>query len=708
MRDNVPKSLQEGPAIDRLWQSLPAAYQESVLGPAIPGWDTVATKRGRGQENMIDLTDVPVVFAKELAWLVWWTADDGSSIDTRRYSRIANFLRWASAEGQLLPGSLTDWPWEQWRPVLRSWVYLRLNRMISENSLNQIRPVFHLAQQALLPRITTAPWWHLDIWTPRCDPRIPIREKEPRDLSAIHWPSEPSSLWPAAKWQLSTQMSTGGLGWSTVVRKVGELVTWSRWIASVPSSADFFATSPGQLRAAAAGYRVWLDDPANRPRRRDTDHRRVKNDYFRAIDRFFSFMLDYREEAAAILEDPRWLGITEVHAAVWRNQQRPYTAPVRLQVDQFIDDTAMAQIAKCIPVLGAPLSEEITVELNGKVRSITGFSDPQAMRILLLQFLTGRRKSEILLMGSDPLTSVDGLGASDENIARMTYAQTKIDGAPNSILVNEAVVEVIRQQQGWLRTTFPDCDLPYLFVQRKGNRNGYRHYAADVYERTVRAFANTVQIHDSKGAVVDFNRTHRFRHTRMTKLAELNLPIHVLQRYAGHRSPTMSMHYVAQREEFAEQAFLATQKFYSDGRQFKFTTELHDGMHLFERADRFLPHGYCLLPPAQSCDKGNACLTCSDFVTDSSHLGTLKEQLLNSQDLLERRRTEFQSRTGHEMPDHNIWAQERLREIAALEQLIATLETEVSTAALRGGGTSARQQNAPVLFDPTKRRKAAQ
>jgi len=41
-------------------------------------------------------------------------------------------------------------------------------------------------------------------------------------------------------------------------------------------------------------------------------------------------------------------------------------------------------------------------------------------------------------------------------------------------------------------------------------------------------------------------------------------------------------------------------------------------MHLFDRADRFLPNGYCLLPPLQSCDKGNACLTCGVFVTDTT------------------------------------------------------------------------------------------
>ena len=81
----------------------------------------------------------------------------------------------------------------------------------------------------------------------------------------------------------------------------------------------------------------------------------------------------------------------------------------------------------------------------------------------------------------------------------------------------------------------------------------------------------------------------------------------------------MSMHYIAQREEHAEQAFLATAKLKADGTRVSFSREDHDSLHLFDRADRFLPHGWCLLPPLQTCDKGNACLTCSVFVTDQTH-----------------------------------------------------------------------------------------
>jgi hypothetical protein len=64
------------------------------------------------------------------------------------------------------------------------------------------------------------------------------------------------------------------------------------------------------------------------------------------------------------------------------------------------------------------------------------------------------------------------------------------------------------------------------------------------------------------------------------------------------------MHYVARRDEHAEQAFLATRKFNADGTRVVFSQEDHDALHLLDRADRFLPNGYCLLPPLQSCEKG--------------------------------------------------------------------------------------------------------
>ena len=47
-------------------------------------------------------------------------------------------------------------------------------------------------------------------------------------------------------------------------------------------------------------------------------------------------------------------------------------------------------------------------------------------------------------------------------------------------------------------------------------------------------------------------------------------------------------------------------------------------LELDRRTDRILPNGWCLLPPRQSCGKGNACLTCDKFATDATFLPELQ------------------------------------------------------------------------------------
>ncbi|MFD0507990.1 tyrosine-type recombinase/integrase [Streptomyces chiangmaiensis] len=140
-------------------------------------------------------------------------------------------------------------------------------------------------------------------------------------------------------------------------------------------------------------------------------------------------------------------------------------------------------------------------------------------------------------------------------------------------------------------------------MQRSGNRQGDKAYPSGTYNWILREFSKIVKITDSKSKPVGLSHTHRVRHTKLTRLAELGLPVHVLMRYAGHATPPMTMHYVAARQKHAEQAFLATAKLRVDGTQVVFSRDDHDSLHLFNRADRFLPHGWCLLPPLQTCDK---------------------------------------------------------------------------------------------------------
>ena len=248
---------------------------------------------------------------------------------------------------------------------------------------------------------------------------------------------------------------------------------------------------------------------------------------------------------------------------------------------------------------------------------------------------------------------------------------------------------MIEEQQQWLRDRFPGRDLPYLFPQRRANAHAAKPYGNTNYGRSLALFSELAQITDAAGHPVKLSHTHRFRHTKFTKLAELGLPVHVLQRYAGHSTPTMSMHYVARRDEHAEQAFLATRKFRADGTRVSFSREDHDALHLLDRADRFLPNGYCLLPPLQKCEKGNACLTCSVFVTDDTHLAVLQRQLGPTAELIERTTAQFLERHGHPMPDGNVWLVEREAERDALARLLAAMQASPGRA-IQGAGSPRR------------------
>ena len=220
-------------------------------------------------------------------------------------------------------------------------------------------------------------------------------------------------------------------------------------------------------------------------------------------------------------------------------------------------------------------------------------------------------------------------------------------------------------------------------------------------------FSRALRLSDGQGRPLSLSHTHRFRHTKLTKLAEMGVPIPVLQRYAGHATPTMTMRYVADREEYQEQVFVATRRYRADGEEIRFSRETYDAMKLFERADRMLPHGYCLLPPLQTCDKGNACLTCGVFTTDESHLETLRRMLAETGALVTREQQRFLDRHGYAMPEENVWLRERRRETESLTNLTAKIEAAPGQAIEGGGTRAAGSANSVPLPTPRRGRRAS-
>ncbi|MEA2218945.1 MAG: hypothetical protein QOJ35_1571 [Solirubrobacteraceae bacterium] len=386
--------------------------------------------------------------------------------------------------------------------------------------------------------------------------------------------------------------------------------------------------------------------------------------------------------------EARSLRLGPEHTRFWRWGEKP-ARHHRVDERHLLTDAAFAQIMAGLHVLGDPVAEG-------------GLGDEQAMRALMLLARTGRRLSEILLLDFDPLIAIDGLPpdaeAGEVFAAKLRYQQTKIDNAPDTIFVDEEIVAIIRAQQAWVRdriSTDGDGSRRYLFVRVSENRFGGRPYTDGAFHQRLGQLVRRLDLHDDHGQPIDFRRTHRFRHTRATSLLNAGVPLHVVQRYFGHLSPRMTMHYAQTLAITHEREFLRFHKITADARELALDPrDLYDLLELDQRADRVLPNGYCMLPPRQVCERGNACLTCDKFATDASFLPEHEDQLGRLVDLVDHRQQAFTARTGTPMGAQHVWLEQRRREEHALQAIIERLKhPDLSDSAVRGAGAGARTDN---------------
>jgi integrase len=403
----------------------------------------------------------------------------------------------------------------------------------------------------------------------------------------------------------------------------------------------------------------------------------------RKLEQFYMFMLDHRHDAANSLADERWNRLGAVHARFYRFGEKP-RIPARVDEAKIIDDASLSRLMAKVQLLGQPVDDG-------------GVGDEQAMRILLLVATTGRRLSEILLLDRDPLLPLHASANADGEegfVAKLRYQQTKIEDAPDTILIDADTVAVIRAQQEWADREMAARGLAglvprYLFIAKNMNRDGHRPYPGTTLHKQLRKFVELADLRDDQGRRLQISRTHNFRHTRATGLINAGVPLPVVQRYLGHLSPTMTMRYIQLSDQTQEREFLRFKKITADGRELELApADLYQLLELDKRADRILPNGWCLLPPRQVCERGNACLTCDKFATDRSYLPEHQQQLDLLGQLIQTRKQAFQARTGREMTDENIWLAERHKEQQALGQIIAAVsDPRTDTQAVRGAGT---------------------
>lgn len=666
--------------------NMPASYWQAVREvPSGPG--------GRWTSRSLSFRGLPEPMTWEIGWALHRQVELGRVIIGGSYRNLASCLRIAVAHGSCQAReavSLLHLSADEW---VREAAFARH----ADPSLPWVNDeqACHLVERlvdVLVYRYHRGPWWQLDVWNPGLDDRIPMRIHEPNRLHVLNF-TRLNAPWlrAGAKLWLSVGLTNGRYTWSTVRSRLDALKWLQRYLTQVGDGGPSLTGDPAALRGFVLGFCELLS--SHRKSNGEPLAKNPRRQTMTAIEQFFQWMFDHREMAAAELGLPAWASLRPELCVLFRPEDKPRLTNRREFLDMVLEDAVMTKIAEGAELLARPKSDG-------------GLEDVQAFHALMLLMRTGRRINEVLMMDFEPLepllrsTAPPGGQSSAEAggspfVARLRYQQTKVAvvGSP-SIPVDDEIVSIIRAQQEHARGLMAQRGNPgqvpkYLFLREQQNRNGDSPYAMATLHLRLNLLTDRLAITDSAGRAVRISKTHQFRHTNATNLLNADVPLHVVMRYFGHASADMTLHYAVTLAKTQEEQFLRFKKVTSDGRTAAAdASDLLDLIQLDRRTDRVLPNGWCLLPPKQYCDKGNACLSCSRFVTDASHGPELHRQAADTQALITSRKRAFAARYGQDMGADNVWLQGRQAEVDALNRIMLAITDVSSGQAVRGSGGS--------------------
>jgi integrase len=622
--------------------------------------------RGAGR-TLFQLGELPPTISTEILWAIDWQIRAGRSIDADSIRTLCINLEMVliSPSGPDLT-SLIDLTRAEWMRAIRR-ERMRLQQPLSDTTQTRIGPALGRLIDVLAYAYHRGQWWELDLWNLRLDRRIPQRTHEPFGSWVIKF-RELKTPWLRAgiKWWLSRQLELGSYTWTTAANHAHTIQWFQRYLDTTDCAGPLLAEDPPQLTEWVRAFAGWLRLQkclAGKNKGKPLGPHTLRPVMI-SVEQFYAFMFEHRDEAASTLSEPRWQRIGPQHSTLFRFNRKPRTGHMP-DPERVLSDAVISQIIQHSDLIAKPRSEG-------------GLGQEQIVRILGLLIRTGRRISEIALLDFDPIVSIP---FPDPNgyVARLRYQQTKIITSDNTILIDQEVVDLVRRQQEYARDFMagagkPTVDPKYLFLAREGNRNGDRPFSYVTITAVLAAYSKMIDLRDSQGKPLSISRTHSFRHTRATNLLNAGTPIHVAMRYMGHKTPTMFMHYAQTLSTVAEHEFLRYQKLTSDGRPFQGDpAAIYESIALDKRTDRILPNGYCTLPPQPACDKGNACLSCTKFVTDATFNESLQQQLAETSKLIDRRQATHHQRFGEPMTHDNIWFQGRTQEVEALNAILISL-----------------------------------
>jgi hypothetical protein len=158
----------------------------------------------------------------------------------------------------------------------------------------------------------------------------------------------------------------------------------------------------------------------------------------------------------------------------------------------------------------------------------------------------------------------------------------------------------------------------------------------------VKSYVRKAEIRDSHGRLASWVHPHRFRHHLGSSMVNEGVPLSVIQRVLDHGSIEMTALYAHLDDETVKREMDSFHdRVNVRGERIALPVDGPLGQAAWmkdriARAKQALPNGYCGLPLVQSCPHPNACLSCENFLTDSSFRHIHQQRLTHTQTLRKR------------------------------------------------------------------------
>ena len=197
----------------------------------------------------------------------------------------------------------------------------------------------------------------------------------------------------------------------------------------------------------------------------------------------------------------------------------------------------------------------------------------------------------------------------------------------HTIPVSQEIARVIQEQQQIVRDR-QLASTTFLFPNPRG-----KVFKQSTFTQRINYLAYKHEIRDANGKLFRF-QSHQFRHTVGTRMINLGVPHHFIQRYLGHLGPEMTSRYAhihdaTMKEKLSD--YLQGTLVDVTGKRVAESGPLDSGdLQWFTRnvLAQALTNGYCAIPIiAGPCPHPNACLSCAHFRTDISFLEVHKTEL---------------------------------------------------------------------------------